>query len=101
MVRVLPLEKNTSARTRRPKALGDKRPDSADNDFCNRLRTREGTPMRAGHMMLLALLGVAGCEGKKQLPHEGKSVAELEKMLASDDPAVQAQGALGLSRQGA
>src|SRR5262249_1243478 len=63
---------------------------------------REATPMRAGRGIMLAALlaSLAGCGGKKQLPHEGKSVAELERMLKSDDAAVQAQGALGLSLRG-
>ncbi len=58
--------------------------------------------MKTGQGILLAALvaGLAGCGGKKQLPHEGKSVAELERMLDADDPVVQAQGALGLSQKG-
>src|ERR1051326_6918831 len=44
------------------------------------------------------ILLLAGCQNKS--PIEGKSPAELEKMLNSSDPAVQAQGALGLSRRG-
>src|SRR4051794_17680621 len=64
--------------------------------------TREHTPMKTGQGIMLAALlaSLAGCGGKKQLPHEGKSVAELERMLDADDPAVQAHGALGLSRPG-
>jgi HEAT repeat protein len=48
---------------------------------------------------LTALLTVIGCARK--LPFEGKSVAELQTMLQDSDPAIQAQGAFGLSRLGA
>jgi HEAT repeat protein len=46
--------------------------------------------------LLFALLG---CRGRA-LPHQGKSVAELEQMLRDPRPAAQAQGALGLSQHG-
>jgi HEAT repeat protein len=49
-------------------------------------------------VLFCVALAVAGCRGKS--PYEGKSAAELEAMLRSDDPAVQAQGAYGLSRLG-
>ena len=48
---------------------------------------------------LLCVVLLAGCRGRA--PHEGKSAAQLEAMLRSADPAVQAQGAYGLSRLGA
>src|SRR5712691_8118394 len=48
-------------------------------------------------LLLVALAG--GCSSKA--PYEGKSVAELERMLRDSDPAVQTQGAFGLSRLGA
>ena len=48
---------------------------------------------------LLCLALLAGC--RSRAPHEGKSAAQLEAMLRSADPAVQAQGAYGLSRLGA
>jgi HEAT repeat protein len=41
---------------------------------------------------------LAACSGK---PYEGKSVAQLQQMLQDSSPAVQAQGAFGLSRMGA
>src|SRR6516165_3447043 len=43
-------------------------------------------------------LFAAGCGSRP--PYEGKSVAQLEKMLQDADPAVQAQGAFGLSQHG-
>jgi HEAT repeat protein len=46
------------------------------------------------------LVTASGC-GDRALPHEGKTVPELEKMLASSDTNAQAQGALGLSQHGA
>jgi HEAT repeat protein len=42
---------------------------------------------------------VLGCGARA--PYEGRSVAELERMLADPDPKVQAQGAYGLSQKGA
>src|SRR5690348_1208004 len=54
--------------------------------------------MRRSDWLLLAAL-VVGC-GKPALPHEGKTVTQLEGMLHDADPAVQAQGALGLSVHG-
>src|SRR5215472_16633891 len=52
-------------------------------------------------LLLAGLVALASCSGKTRLPHEGKSVAELQRMLEDADPAVQAQGALGLSQHGA
>src|SRR5262245_5850073 len=46
---------------------------------------------------LCALLA-PGCRGKA--PYEGKSAADLERMLGDPDPKVQVQGAVGLSRLG-
>jgi len=37
---------------------------------------------------------------RARAPYEGKNAVELEEMLKSADPAVQAQGAFGLSRLG-
>ena len=54
---------------------------------------------RPAHCALVCLALLAGCRGRT--PHEGKSAAQLEAMLRSADPAVQAQGAYGLSRLGA
>src|SRR5262245_1386245 len=57
--------------------------------------------MREGRTMLLgAWVVVAGC-GPSAMPHEGKSVAQLRRMLDAPDAQVQAQGALGLSLHGA
>jgi HEAT repeat protein len=44
------------------------------------------------------LLVVAACRSRP--PYEGKSVAELERMLGDPDPAVQVQGAFGLGQRG-
>jgi HEAT repeat protein len=49
-------------------------------------------------LLLLALFAV-GCSRKP--PYEGRSVAELQRMLDDPSPAVQAQGALGLGLHGA
>ena len=49
-------------------------------------------------VVFLLILFVAGC-GRKP-PYEGRSVAELERMLADSNPAVQVQGAFGLSQKG-
>ncbi len=54
------------------------------------------TSKRAG---LLLLLLIAGCSHKP--PYEGRSVAELERMLDDPDPKTQVQGAYGLSQHGA
>ena len=48
----------------------------------------------------LLVLAATGCGGRG-LPHEGKSVSELQGMVASGDTDAQAQGALGLSVYGA
>jgi HEAT repeat protein len=61
-------------------------------------RARE-IDMRLHGWLLTATALAVGC-GTPALPHEGKSVAQLERMLQDADPAVQAQGALGLSEHG-
>jgi len=48
--------------------------------------------------LLLALLSTGGCGSKA--PYEGKSAAQLERMLHDASAAVQAQGAYGLSLLG-
>ncbi len=45
------------------------------------------------------VLVLMGC-GPRPLPHEGKSVAQLRRMLDDAVPVVQAQAALGLSLHG-
>jgi HEAT repeat protein len=50
--------------------------------------------------LALAVALLAGC-GRGKPPYEGKSVAELERMLDDPSPTVQAQGAFGLGRHGA
>jgi HEAT repeat protein len=49
--------------------------------------------------LLCLVLAVDGCRNKA--PHEGKSVAELELMLQSDDPDMQVAAAFGLGQHGA
>ena len=56
------------------------------------------TRVGGGCIALLCLTVPAGCRGRAH--YEGKSAAALEAMLRSDNPAVQAQGAHGLSRLG-
>jgi HEAT repeat protein len=51
-------------------------------------------------IIFFTLIVTAVACGRKP-PYDGKSVAELEGMLRDVDPAVQAQGAFGLSRLGA
>jgi HEAT repeat protein len=53
----------------------------------------------SGVALILALASSSGCGSRPGF--EGKSVAELEQMLADADPKVQAQGAHGLSLKGA
>jgi HEAT repeat protein len=50
-----------------------------------------------GMLAPILLLG-SGCRGRP--PYEGKSVAQLIRMLNDPKPAVQAQGAFGLSQLG-
>ena len=52
----------------------------------------------AFQVLVLPLLFLAACHSKP--PYEGKSAADLERMLGDPNPAVQAQGAYGLSRLG-
>jgi HEAT repeat protein len=54
---------------------------------------------RAVLIAVLAACAAISCRGKP--PYEGKSVAQLERMLKSSDSAVQVQGAYGLSLKGA
>ena len=49
-------------------------------------------------VILLFVVFLSACRAK--WPYEGKSAAELEQMLRDSNPAVQAQGAFGLSRLG-
>src|ERR1700687_5605126 len=49
-------------------------------------------------LVVISWIGLlAGCHSK---PYEGKSVADLQKMLEDPNPSVQAQGAFGLSQMG-
>jgi hypothetical protein len=50
-------------------------------------------------LLKIFLLFCVAC-GDRRLPHEGKSVSELERMLHDADTNVQCQGALGLSLHG-
>ena len=50
-------------------------------------------------LSLSVVVLVVGCRARS-LPHEGKSVAQLERMLRDPSARVQAQGALGLSLKG-
>src|SRR5262245_50910674 len=47
---------------------------------------------------ILVLAALFGCS--RGMPHEGKSVAQLEKMLRDENPQKQAQAAYGLSLAG-
>jgi HEAT repeat protein len=49
--------------------------------------------------LLPLVFALCGCRAKA--PYDGKSVAELERLLRNPDPAKQVQGAFGLSRLGA
>jgi HEAT repeat protein len=49
--------------------------------------------------LCILLLTAVGC-GTPARPYEGKSVAQLERMLDDSDPAVQVQGAFGLAQHG-
>src|SRR5262245_6340164 len=55
--------------------------------------------MKPSRPWLLLLLLIAGCSHKP--PYEGRSVAELERMLDDPDTNVQVQGAYGLGLHGA
>jgi HEAT repeat protein len=48
-------------------------------------------------MLSLVIVTLGGCHSK---PYEGKTIAELQRMLEDPSPAVQAQGAFGLSQMG-
>jgi hypothetical protein len=50
------------------------------------------------YVIPVAVIAILGGCGRK--PYEGKTVAELRQMLRDPSPAVQAQGAFGLSRMG-
>ncbi len=61
-------------------------------------------PRSPGHsefcpLALIGLVLLLGCGGGRP-SFEGKSVEELEAMLADSDPKVQAQGAYGLGQKG-
>ena len=49
-------------------------------------------------ILLLPILFISGCRSKA--PYEGKSVAQLRRMLHDADPKKQVQGAFGLSQLG-
>jgi HEAT repeat protein len=55
--------------------------------------------MHLSRAVWLLLVFLLGCGHKP--PYEGRSVAELERMLKDRNPTVQAQAAYGLSRHGA
>jgi HEAT repeat protein len=57
-----------------------------------------GTVRAFMRFLLIVVILFPGCSSK--LPHEGKTVAELEEMLRSDDPQKQIQGTYGLSLLG-
>ena len=62
------------------------------NQRMNRIRT-------CALLCLFFVLFLPACSRKP--PYEGRSVPELERMLADPNPAVQVQGAFGLSLKGA
>src|SRR5262245_1384350 len=53
---------------------------------------------RAWGLLSLLTMLIAGCGSKA--PYEGKSVAQLERMLRDSNTTVQAQGAMGLAELG-
>jgi HEAT repeat protein len=57
-------------------------------------RMRQNIPL----VILLAATLISGCSGKAT--PDGKSTADFERMLHDANPAIQAQGAFGLSRLG-
>ena len=60
------------------------------------MNTRRPLPPAVFVPLVVAVL--LGCQTRR--PYEGKSAAELERMLRDPDPARQVQGAFGLSRLG-
>src|SRR5437868_4434108 len=78
------------ARRERDLASGGCKPPGSSG----RLRSR-----LAKVVLRLASLLLISCAGRA--PYEGRSVAELERMLRDSDSAVQVQGAYGLSLLGA
>src|SRR5260370_32916039 len=54
--------------------------------------------VRGSLLLFLILLATSGCRSKA--PYEGKSVAQLGRMLQDSDTKVQVQGAFGLSELG-
>ena len=54
--------------------------------------------MRQDIRFVILLLAIFLSACRARAPYEGKSVAELERMLLDPNPAVQAQGAYGLGR---
>jgi HEAT repeat protein len=73
--------------------------DSVSQEIPAKLVGGERYAMRLFRQLGFAALVVLpfACNSK---PYEGKSVSELEQMLRNPDPAVQAQGAFGLSQMG-
>src|SRR3984957_2189467 len=66
-----------------------------------RIRYRRGERRRIamGSRRSLLLLLIVGCGGPVP-PYQGKSAAELERMLRDVNPTVQTEGAIGLARLG-
>ena len=58
----------------------------------------KGDLMRPSRLGVLLLILLLGCSSRP--PYQGRSVAELERMLADPDPRVQTQGAYGLGLLG-
>src|SRR5260370_37012497 len=54
--------------------------------------------VRGSLLLFLILLATSGCRSKA--PYEGKSVAQLRRMLQDSDTKVQVQGAFGISELG-
>src|SRR5690348_4790731 len=65
----------------------------------HRVARRQPAPSLGSFIILGTALLAIGCQ--RRAPYEGKTVAQLSAMLRDPDPAVQTQGAYGLSRLGA
>jgi hypothetical protein len=76
--------------------IGDRLEEPAESHTIQKM----AMSLKLHYGILIALvLALNGCRSKA--PYEGRSVADLERLLRDPDPAKQVQGAFGLSRLGA